>query len=57
MLFEISSKARKEELVEMKKELEKLKKSKQVQNSERLKNLSTAMEKVRAVHFILCLLK
>ncbi|XP_033609096.1 dystrophin, isoforms A/C/F/G/H isoform X6 [Cryptotermes secundus] len=38
-------KVRKEELVEMKRELEKLKKSKQVQNSERLRNLSTAMEK------------
>jgi hypothetical protein len=52
-----SFQAREEELVAMKSELEKLKKSKQVQNSERLKNLNTAMEKVCAVHYIPCLLK
>jgi amino acid permease len=49
-----SFQAREEELGEKKRELEKLKKSMQVQSYEQLKNLGIAMEKVC---MILCLLE
>jgi hypothetical protein len=47
-----SFQAREEELADKKRELEKLKKSKQVQSYEQLKNLGIAMEKVCMILYI-----
>jgi hypothetical protein len=48
-----SFQAREEELGEKKRELERLKKSKQIQGFEQLKNLSIAMEKVCTMLYLL----